>query len=424
MDFGPNGWPPSSFFDQPELDAWLRAEAQSSPGAEVHLGHEVEGFADHGDHVRLDVRDCLSGSKSVFRARYLVACDGASSPVRQRLGVGWQDLGYDHEWLVVDIVLGERHTLGVETLQVCDPDRLTTYVATKDPFRRWEFKLNPGETREGMLAPSMIQSLIDDWTPRGTYEIRRAAVYQFHAATAAHWRSGRTFLAGDAAHQTPPFLGQGMNAGIRDVINLAWKLPLVLSQTVSPDLLESYQAERRAHAADMVEWAVAIGKLMEYLARVEDAERRGDGPLQESPPDQSSGYGQGREAPPLSAGVLIDEQVGNDVGATGYLFSQPIVRDTEGLEFRLDEKLGRGFAVVARTAAELALNEESRILAERLGISLISLEGLQGVRGRFDGALASSAVVVRPDRYVFGHTSPVLDLDALLARLAEQMPAP
>ncbi|GIS21104.1 MAG: hypothetical protein CM15mP120_30200 [Pseudomonadota bacterium] len=110
-----------------------------------------------------------------------------------------------------------------------------------------------------MLEPQTIHALLDSWAPRDSYRLRRSAVYQFHAAVADSWQAGRVMLAGDAAHQTPPFLGQGMNSGMRDVINLAWKLPLVLNGICTPALLESYQAERNDHANDLVSWAVRDG---------------------------------------------------------------------------------------------------------------------------------------------------------------------
>jgi 3-(3-hydroxy-phenyl)propionate hydroxylase len=218
------------------------------------------------------------GNPAANTARYLIGCDGAASFVRGQLNVGWHDLGYESDWLVVDVATRAGHTLTNDTLQVCDPDRLATYVCTKDPYRRWEFQLEDGETSEQMLERGKIRSLIDPWTPSDTYDIRRAAVYRFHAATADTWRRGNVFLAGDAAHQTPPFLGQGMNTGMRDVINLAWKLPMVIADLAADDLLDTYQAERNAHAQDLTDWAVAIGQLMEHLAAVERAERSGAHP--------------------------------------------------------------------------------------------------------------------------------------------------
>lgn len=301
---------------------------------------------------------------------------------------------------------------------MCDPDRLATYICTKDPFRRWEFKLNPGETREEMLEPERIRSLIDPWTQRGTYEVRRSAVYRFHAATADTWRSGRAFLAGDAAHQTPPFLGQGLNAGMRDVANLAWKLPMVVNGLAGHGLLDTYQRERDAHAHDLVEWAVAIGRLMEHLASVEAAERAGQAAPEVRPDLKSSGYGHGRSQPPLRDGVLRLDQV-SDTGSTGYPFSQPIVRDADGSEFRLDERLGRGFAVVARTAGDLMFSDSGQAIVDRLGLRCTSLDGLSEVKGHFDRLFEhAAAAVVRPDRYVFGHTTEEVTLDDLLGELA------
>lgn len=419
-DHGSSGWRDIAMFDQPEVDGWLREAAIEHSNVTGYIGYEVESFQDRGADVTVRATGA-AGAVREISARYLVACDGASSGTRRALGIGWHDLGYDQDWLVVDITVKDGHTLGNSTIQVCDPNRLATYVATKDPYRRWEFKLNPGETPEEMLREEKIRELVDAWTPRGTYELRRAAVYRFHAASAERWKSGRVLLAGDAAHQTPPFLGQGMNTGMRDVINLAWKFPLVFAGTAGMELLESYQAERQAHAVDLVDWAVAIGKLMEHLAAVEAAARQG-APPPDAPPDmQSAGYGQGRQAPPLRDGVIVRDQVGA-AKFTGYPFSQPLVRDAAGREFLLDERLGSGFAIVANTERDLRMNAASRGLVDRLGIATTTLEGLEIRRGNLDRVFESSnAAVVRPDRYLFGHTTESLGLDDLLSVLEDRL---
>ena len=420
-DFGPDGWPPTSFFDQPEVDGYLRTLATSQSAATVFLGDEVLGFQDDGNEVKIRVRRAGQKETTQITAKYLLGCDGAASSIRNQLGVGWHDLGYDQDWLVVDIILGEGHTLGHQTVQVCDPDRISTYVATKDPYRRWEFRLNPGETREEMLHPEKIQQLITPWTAPGTYKIRRTAVYQFHAAVADSWRVGRVLLAGDAAHQTPPFLGQGMNAGMRDTFNLAWKLSLVLTGNAGEELLDSYQSERAPHATDLVEWAVAIGHLMEHFAATEEAARRGT-PPPDLPPDQrAAGYGQGRTMPPLGPGVSIDEQLKAQT-STGFLFAQPEVRNPKGDIQRLDELLGPGFAIVTRSPTDLSLNSESQALIERLGIRTTHIGNLSEVRGKFDPLFANATTaIVRPDRYVFGHTTESMSLDQLLAELGRKL---
>ncbi len=417
LPHGVNGWRDIAFFDQPELEALLRDLAGRLPGVALHTGHEVLDIREDERGVRLKVRDLATGAEREVTARYVIGCDGASSFVRKRLGIGWQSLGYDQEWLVVDIVQTAEARLPTHTMQVCDPARLTTYVHTKDPYRRWEFRLLPDETREEMAQPERVHELLASWLPPEHYTLRRAVVYQFHAATAERWRTGNVFLAGDAAHQTPPFLGQGMNAGLRDVINLAWKLPLVLDGTAAPSLLDSYAAERDGHARDLVEWAVAIGQLMETLAAAEAA-GQGQPPTGEH---VSAGYGQGRTVPPLRGGVIVEEQVG-DGNATGHLFRQPTVRTTAGEDVMLDELLGPGFAVVGRTGADLAMSEASRRILTRLGGRTVSLANVDTRLGKVDALFEKhAAAIVRPDRYVFGVTDEHLSLDDLAHRLSASM---
>ena len=252
--------------------------------------------------------------------------------------------------------------------------------------------------------------------------VRRAAVYQFHAAIAEQWQQGRIFLAGDAAHQTPPFLGQGMNSGMRDVINLAWKLPLVLSGRCAPSLLETYQAERDDHAHDLVSWAVDMGNLMQHLAATEAAAHAGEEPPQMQQTSRKSGYGQGREQPPIRSGVVLSKQVSND-GATGYLLPQPVVRVPEGKEVRFDDLLGARFALL--TDGSVSINQKSAALIATLQIQLLDVSTLEMVHGKLPELLQTrEALLIRPDRVVFGHTDADVSLDSLLAHFAELLGCP
>ncbi len=411
---GVNGWRDIAFFDQPELEALLREHVACHQRIQVFLGHEVARLEQTKGEVCLHATDPGGGSTTT-RAAYAIGCDGAASFVRSSVGIDWLSLGYDQDWLVIDIVQGPDADLPLDTMQVCDPARLATYVCVKDPNRRWEFQLLDGETREEMLRPERIEALLRPWLPREHYEIRRSAVYQFHAATASRWQEGRVFLAGDAAHQTPPFLGQGLNAGFRDAVNLGWKIPLVHSGICAPDLLETYAAERDAHARDLVEWAVAVGKLLETLAA------REAGRPDPHAADPHAGYGQGRTVPPLRDGVLVGEQTGGD-HPVGNLLRQPTVRRPDGSECRLDDLLGRGFAVVGRKQSDLRMDRDGEAILQRLGGRTLDLEGLRVVQGDHDPLFdVHSAVVVRPDRYIFGVVDADWKLDRLLSELARKM---
>jgi 3-(3-hydroxy-phenyl)propionate hydroxylase len=224
------------------------------------------------------------------------------------------------------------------------------------------------------------------------------------------------FLAGDAAHQTPPFLGQGLNAGFRDAVNLGWKIPLVRSGLAHIRLLDSYAEERDAHARDLVEWAVAVGKLMERLAA-----REAGRPDPHPQVDQSAGYGQGRLVPPLRSGVLQVAQLGVD-SSVGSLLRQPQLRAAGGAVRRLDEWLGRGFAVIGREAKDLRVGATGEAVLARLGARTLALEGLELVEGELDRAFeAHPAVVLRPDRYVYGVVDEARSLDRLLEGLARDL---
>ncbi|HEY2773794.1 MAG TPA: bifunctional 3-(3-hydroxy-phenyl)propionate/3-hydroxycinnamic acid hydroxylase [Candidatus Binatia bacterium] len=414
---GSNGWRDGAFFDQPELEGWMRAQMRKEPKVDALFGHEVTSISQDQTSVRVTASHLATGNAVEIRAPWVIACDGASSFVRRSLGIPWRSLGYDRDWLVVDVVAKNVAGLPPVTMQVCDPKRLTSYICGKDPFRRWEFRLLEGETREAMVHPANVAKLLAPWIAPEDYELRRSVVYQFHAATAGRWHDGRIFLAGDAAHQTPPFLGQGLNAGLRDVVNLAWKLALVAGGKAPESLLDSYAEERDPHAHELVDWAVAVGRLMDALAEQEAG--RASGPL----PDDllNSGYGQGRSAPPLRRGLVVEEQV-SDAGVAGYMISQPTVAAGGGRRLRLDEILGSGFAVVGRDRASLAMSEASRAVLARMGATTTELSSLPAVAGHHDRLFdAHGAAIVRPDRYVFGVTDAAHSLDDLVLRLEQKL---
>ena len=186
-------------------------------------------------------------------------------------------------------------------------------------------------------------------------------------------------------------------------------------------LLDSYEAERSAHAHDLVEWAVSVGKLMDHMAEVERAQR--DGLKQPETPEalRSSGYGQGRTQPPIRDGIVLLEQV-SDTGSTGYLFAQPEVTDVDGSLLKLDDILGNGFALVTRSNEKLEISEQTRAILNQLDIGVVSLEGLSTVRGRFDRLFEQfKSAIVRPDRLVFGHTDESNSVDDLVAKLAKKL---
>ncbi len=402
-------------FFQPELELALRAGVERFPDVEVRLRHDVTGVSVGADHVRLEVIDLDQGETGGVDARYVVACDGARSVVRERAGLAMEDLGFRESWLVVDLLL--RRDLGLPTVcqQICDPRRPTTYVPMPEPRRRFEFMLLPGEDPAVMERPEQVYELLAPWVGRTDAEIERAVVYTFMSGTAPAWRRGRVLLAGDAAHLMPPFLGQGMCSGVRDAANLAWKLDLVLRGEAGDDLLDTYQTERAPHVRAIIDLAVAVGRTIcetdPEAARARDeqmlAARGAGGPAGR---DDDTGA----LLPPLGPG-LHARATGDP--AAGSLFIQPWVRRADGGDARLDDVLGPGFSLLGladprpspgSTAARRWAGLGGRAVEVATGPAPAAVDGVEVVEDR-DGFLRRwferrdlAAVLLRPDRYVAG----------------------
>jgi 3-(3-hydroxy-phenyl)propionate hydroxylase len=264
---GVHGVPQANMFHQPDLEELLLGRAASHPLITLHRTSEVVGLRDAADSspVIVTARTGAGKPEREFAGSFVLGCDGAGSTVRDLAGITMEDLGFTERWLVIDIrVAGGLDTWdGVE--QVCDPARAATFMPVTGDRYRWEFQLHDGEDESALLTPAALSGLLAPWTGRDSLdglEITRSATYVFRARLAASFRAGRVFLLGDAAHLTPPFIGQGLAAGLRDADNLAWKIADVLTGRSGEDLLDSYDAERRPHARAMVKKAVMIGWTM------------------------------------------------------------------------------------------------------------------------------------------------------------------
>ena len=267
---GVHGFPQANMFHQPDLEELLFARVGQHPLIDFRRGAEVIGLDDDdapgpltADPVRVHAR--IGEDPQTFTGRVVLGCDGANSTIRQLAGITMEDLGFTERWLVVDIqVENDLNTWdGVE--QICDPARAATFMQVTGDRYRWEFRLLDGEDEAALITPVALGRLLQPWTGRDDLdgmEIIRSATYTFRARLASRFQAGRVFLLGDAAHLTPPFIGQGLAAGLRDADNLAWKLAHVLSGRAGADLLASYETERRPHAEALIKKAVRVGWAM------------------------------------------------------------------------------------------------------------------------------------------------------------------
>ncbi|WIY01089.1 bifunctional 3-(3-hydroxy-phenyl)propionate/3-hydroxycinnamic acid hydroxylase [Amycolatopsis mongoliensis] len=418
---GPLGWYPHYTFLQPELDRVLRDQAAAVPGVACRTGAEVVDVRDTGSDVEVDVD--VDGRTETLRARYVIACDGASSPIRKRLGIRLDDYGFDERWIIVDVRVPHPEVLPEYSVMWCDPSRPATYIPQPGRNRRWEFMLLDGESAEEMTRRDSIDRLLKPSVDPTGVEIVRSAVYRFHGLIAESWRSGRVFLAGDAAHQTPPFYGQGMCHGIRDVSNLAWKLALAVRDTRFEPALDSYAEERRPHVKTIIDASVENGRYICILDRDEALER--DRRLRERLAAGTDVRSFRSVIPGLAAGVLSAAETAE----RGQLMIQPTVKTADGRDVLLDEQLGSGFAVLvagdappsARTAwfTDVLGGRIVRVVADPSGPGEIA-DPTGALAAWFAGA-AAGAVLVRPDGYVFGTVPDGPGIHRLIDELASQL---
>lgn len=255
-----DGHPKLVTFYQPDLERALRRQAEQFHGVTIGTGYELVDLCQAADGVTAILKE-ETGNQFEVVARYLVGADGAGSRVRTLIGQDFQGQTYAEDWLIVDA--SQRDGKAIDHVEfICNPERPTPHMPAPGGRERWEFMLQPGETREEMERPEKVAELLSPWIKSEELIIERKAVYRFHARCCDRFQEGHVFLVGDAAHITPPFVGQGLVAGLRDVANLGWKLAWVLHGQATPKLLDSYDQERRPHAKKMIELAKFMGHLV------------------------------------------------------------------------------------------------------------------------------------------------------------------
>lgn len=427
---GPFGY----LFNQPSLEASLDRKAKSVPGVKVQQGWEATALKQHADYCELELHKILrqdgkfvlgEESQSV-RARYVIGADGANSFVRQALGIEWQDLGFQEDWLVVDLQPKPGVVLDVPDIgQWCNPARPTTMVPGGPGYRRWEFMRLPHETIDDLQDTAKVWSLLEPWVNPDTATLVRHAVYQFRSRIADRWSAGRVLLAGDAAHVMPPFMGQGMCSGIRDAWNISWRLDLILRGLCGNELLTGYTPERKPQIRAVIEASMEMGKVVCVADPVAAAERDAaflSGNVPPLPP-----------FPGLVDGLLFKDSAGQALGLAGSLAVHGQV-EIGGASARYDGVFSRGFhlwvlgdqdPLALLTASQRAFVEQFGIQVVRLAEASDSAAGVyRDVSGKYLALMAQEglqALIVRPDYYYFGGVAQLAALPELVESLRNQL---
>jgi len=386
-----NGFPQANMFDQPELEALLRANLKRYPDVRLRGDAEVTEVADTGRCVRVTFIDRANGQVHQVDTEYLLGCDGANSMVRAQIGSAMRDLNFKQRWLVVDIATDADLHQWEGVHQVCDPVRAGTYMRIGPARYRWEFQLLAGESADDFGTLETLRPLIAPWTTDvvdSELTLLRVAEYTFRAQIADRWRRRNIFILGDAAHLTPPFIGQGMGAGLRDAMNLAWKIAAVRNGTLAVNVLDSYEQERKPHARTMIRLALNVGRSMTGGGHLGNLVRRVVLPrlrlvpgLRDKVVDSTT--------PALHTSALVCKARLH--GLAGTLCPNPLLPDGR----RLDDVLGASFGLI--TARRPSTADEAS-LRRRGVVVLVALPG--SALGTWLRRGRAAAAIVRPDRTV------------------------
>lgn len=429
---GRHGWPDSTSMYQPGLEAALTERGAIEPALRVLRGQRVTGLAERDHLVDVTVRDVRTGGEKVLRAAWVVGCDGANSLVRAHLGTPVSDFGFSVDWLACDVTPQRPEDFPPVNLQIADPLGPRVAVSAGHRHRRWEFMRMPAEPPEGFgtLANAWRRLAMFGVTPASA-TLDRHAVYTIRARCADRWRSGRLLIAGDAAHQMPPFAGQGLCSGLRDAANLAWKLDLVLAGRQDPVLLDSYECERKANVGHAIRMSVWLGNLICLVDPAAAAER--DAAMLRT---AGRGGGAAAELPDsLTAGLLHSGTGGARASFAGSLVPQARV-GCDGADRWLDEITGSGFVLLAREDPACLADSDLLGYLRGLGARLIrvvpsddrgdrhsclTVRDTEQVYLPWLESMRAAAVLVRPDYYLFGAGRDRSEVTALVAGLRDAL---
>jgi len=386
------GLPGLALFRQPDLERHLRGELGRQDSVRVCLGRQGEVVALSQDDSGVDLR-LADGSR--LRARYLVACDGASSPVRRMVGIPFVGGSFVQRWLVVDALRSVHEDQPSWVDWHCDPAQPAVVVPGR-VGTRVELLLSKGHDGGQDVEPAEATRLTAKYLRGQGATVERATTYVFAARAASTWRAGRVLLAGDAAHTMPPFAGQGLAAGVRDVTNLAWKLHLVVSGLASPELLDTYEAERRPHLRQMTYLTRVAGALItptsDWVAALRDVGLHAVSRLPWVGPQLREGrVKQAQRLPRGAAPPLVDGSHGG-----GRLAPSPVVDVPGSAPTRLDLLRGTGFALLGVGVHPLSsLDAATKALWDQISTRYIEIPP-----GSMPEAQAGDLVIVRPDHFV------------------------
>ncbi|MBU8918992.1 bifunctional 3-(3-hydroxy-phenyl)propionate/3-hydroxycinnamic acid hydroxylase [Bacillus sp. FJAT-29953] len=408
-----NGYPTSLVIRQPLIEEVLRSGLKKHENILFYSNHEVLDVEERNDLVTVKVKDLAAKEEKSFQAKYVIAADGARSKVRECIGIEREDMNFNHPWLIVDIKAPKELDLPTINQQYCHPSRAATCIYLGNDMYRWEIALHEHETQSTYKTDESIKELLSNWMSTEDITVDRKIIYVFRSLLAKQGRKGRIFLAGDSAHQMPPFLGQGLSSGIRDAVNICWKIAHILKYDVNESILDSYEKERMPHVEKIMRHAVLLGEIIQTNNQeIADFRDRLFNYLNSIPNVREALSNLVKAASPIGIGfhhptIKSDETT---------LFPQTTVTLADGTQAKSDNVIGGRFAlIVSANVSENKIEElKQKLAALHLTDFFVCLQVVTQQPVKAEEVLEEiphfsewfdknsvDAAIVRPDRYVY-----------------------
>ena len=385
-----NGWYPSYRFHQPDLEKKLRKKLKNYKKVSIEQNSEVIKINNLKNHVDITYLNINNHKELLVRSKYLIGCDGANSITRKQMKTKMDNLGFTQKWAVVDLILKKKkNNLPDRTIQYSNPKQPATYCRNVGRRRRWEFAIKKNHSDKKVLSENYIWNFLKPWLNKSEAIIERKTIYTFESAIARKWRKGRVFLAGDAAHLMPPFMGQGMCAGIRDASNLAWKIANCIRNKFDEKLLNTYQSERSLNVKEYIETTMRMGEFVNAVESIQitdniKSDNKGIKSMQSIKPKLGKGLGN-----------LKDRN-------RGKTFPQFKLKNNKTLDDHFSKK---GMIILSSEIKHKNLKNYSLLKAKNLSNVSKYLKNIN-----------SKAILVRPDRFILASARSNKDVSLLFKK--------
>ena len=410
-----NGLPSICTFFQPEIEKIIIETCKADENIDLLFDNELINFESNDLKVRLDTK---SGNKlNHLEASYLIACDGTNSFIRKKLGIETIDQRYSKNWLLVDIFLNQKVELENVFRQICDDKRPTSHISLSTRIHRFEFQLLAGEQHQKIIQKNNIQKLISKWVEPNQYKIENISIHNFRGSFSKNFQKGNIFLVGDSAYQMPPFASQGLNTGIRDILNLIWKINLVINFNCNKNLLLSYSLERVFQIKQTIKSSIALGQLIDSLSMAFQKNIPLEEAIAPEARDQAFGRRSSIEEKGSNKGIFSHSQ--NEKIKNRRLYNREITdKDGNGC---LDKMMGNCFAVFSKGNIKNKLDRGIYEKLINLNFKFIFDFKDLNISSELLEYLEQGEIIIRPDKKIYGLSSTELDINELAKELLLQI---